>query len=70
MARPTSRGINETLGGISDMLLQNKPKEEKTIARYRMLLATFAIYVVLFAKQFLDAPQCKVGFHVDITRTL
>jgi hypothetical protein len=30
-ARPTSRGINETLGGISEihMLLQNKGKEEQ-----------------------------------------
>jgi len=64
-AQPTSRGINETLGGISKihMLLQNKGKKKNNssaqdVPCYLCKLRGF------ISKTIYGSPQCKVGFHM------
>jgi len=52
---PTSRGINETLGGISKIR-----ERRRTILLHRMFLATYANCVDLFPKLFMDAPNVKL----------
>jgi hypothetical protein len=65
-AQPTSRGINETLGGISKihMLLQNKGKKKNNSSAqddpcHLCKLRGF------ISKTIYGCPQYKVGFHVE-----
>lgn len=60
-ARPTSRGINETLGSISD---SNKPKE-KNNGKAQDIPCYLCKLCGMICKTIYGYPQCKVGFHVE-----